>query len=228
MNNNKYVLLLTTFAAAALCSNANARNIIADGWQPTSTAGTGTSVTVDPSNLASGASLTGINSMSISVGDEVNNYLVSRVVLGDMHEVQYGFFAGPPPFATDPNTPGDEAPEQVIIETTTTGPTSSFDVILEDAAQGTEGIAHNFGVNIPERVTINGITYTANDPFDLTVTTSDLKFQNGMLVSLPSGWTSSAVSAPEIDPSSAGSGLTLLIGGIAVLMGARPRRRVAR
>jgi hypothetical protein len=225
MNNNKHVLLLTTFAAAALCGNANARNIIADGWEPTSTAGTGTSVTVDPSNLASGASLTGINSMSISVGDEVNNYLVSTLFLGGMHEVQYGFFAGPPP--VQPN-PGDDAPEQVIIETTTTGPTSSFDVILEDAAQGTFGAAHSFGVNIPESVTINGITYTANDPFDLTETTSDLKFQNGMLVSLPSGWTSSAVSAPEIDPSSAGSGLTLLIGGIAVLIGARPRRSVAR
>jgi hypothetical protein len=35
---------------------------------------------------------------------------------------------------------------------------------------------------------------------------------------------SSAVAAPEIDPASAASGLTLLFGGIAVLLAGRPRR----
>ena len=39
----------------------------------------------------------------------------------------------------------------------------------------------------------------------------------------PGVWTSSATQAPEIDPASAASGLTLLLGGLAVLRG--PRRK---
>jgi hypothetical protein len=37
----------------------------------------------------------------------------------------------------------------------------------------------------------------------------------------PGVWTSSAIQAPEIDPASAASGLTLLLGGVAVLRGRR-------
>jgi hypothetical protein len=37
----------------------------------------------------------------------------------------------------------------------------------------------------------------------------------------PGVWTSPAAKAPEIDPESAASGLTLLLGGLAVLLGRR-------
>jgi hypothetical protein len=76
-------------------------------------------------------------------------------------------------------------------------------------------------------LTVNNVTYKAANPCSLkggdpsfpTAGAGDLTFVNGVLqAGTGVGWTeSTAVAAPELDPGSAATGLTLVVGGILVL-----------
>jgi hypothetical protein len=94
--------------------------------------------------------------------------------------------------------------------------------------------------------TLGGVTYTSSGSFVPSGTDNDFLFDStGKLLGglgtdqfgstvvftgVPTGWTASSggtISAPEIDPSSAIAGLTLLAGGLVVLRGGRRSLKVS-
>jgi hypothetical protein len=94
--------------------------------------------------------------------------------------------------------------------------------------------------------TLGGVTYTSNGSFVPSTTDNDFLFDSTgkllgglgtdqfgdtvVLSGVPTGWTAggSTISAPEIDPSSAVAGLTLLAGALVLMRGGRRTLKVVR
>jgi hypothetical protein len=215
------VLLLGALSSAVLCGGANARGILVDAWQQVGSAGSGTSVSVNPASLPVGPPLAGITTLSFAPGTNLPGYLVAT--LGSLTE--YAFGAKPP--GADPFV--DQMNEQVVVDPLSA---SKFSVAFN--------YADTFGGPAETAsLTVNDTTYTAKNPGALSDTTGVLTFVNGVLqgaANYVGSWTETTsggggnpgggMSAPEIDPASAISALTLLAGGLAILRGGKRRREV--
>jgi hypothetical protein len=232
MNSTKILCAgaLVSFIAGA----AHARGIQVDGWQSVSS-GSGLTATVD-NDPPLGPTLAGIQSLSFSSGTSMPGYSVSTFTEGgpEFYAIRYEWAAA------------GGGVEQVVINNTeannsgTFVPTGQFSVAF-GYSFGTDDLGNANGSatagNLPEVATlnVNGVTYTTKvAPNSLNATggldndDSIFKFSNGVLTNsadIATGWSSNAASAPEIDPSSAGSALTLLIGSLAVLSSASKRRK---
>ena len=219
------------------CPYGGAGQPDADAWSPTSGASPYNPGLVTPNSatLVAGSNITTDQSFLLSV----------------QSAIQYVYYTNPIPdvstCATDPfSAPGPL--EQVIQYTMAdnVGVTQAGDI----------EVAFNYDTAVPSLATtagnasftLNGVTYTStgtvlptafNDEFlfsSIGVLKGELVTDsNTGLVSLkagvPDGWTSSGggtVTVPEIDPTSAIAGLTLLAGGLAILRGSRRSLRVAR
>jgi hypothetical protein len=218
---------------------AHARGIQVDGWQTVSS-GSGLTATVD-NNPPLGPTLAGIQSLSFSSGTSLPGFSVSTFTEGgpEFYAIRYQWDAA------------GGGLEQVVLNNTeafnpttnTFDPTGQFSVSF-GYSFGTDDLGNPNGSstagNLPEVATlsVNGVTYTTNvAPNSLnSVGPSELhddsifNFLNGVLTNgadVARGWSSTGtvMSAPEIDPSSVGSALTLLIGGLAVLSSASKQRK---
>jgi hypothetical protein len=234
MNSTK---ILCAGALASLIGGvAHARGIQVDGWQSVSS-GSGLTANVG-NNPPLGPTLAGIQSLSFSSGTSIPGYSVSTFTEGgpEFFAIRYEWDAV------------GGGVEQVVIDNTeafnsttnTFVPTGQFSVAF-GYSFGTNDLGNDNGTatagNLPEvaSLSVNGVTYktkvapnslTSIGPMELN-DDSIFKFSNGMLTNgadIARGWSSTTVSAPEIDPSSAGSALALLIGCLAVL-GSAPKWR---
>lgn len=192
----------------AVCSAAGARSISTDGWS-TIGSGNGATVTVDSSNPlpAEGALPPGVVSLVFSPGTAPDNYTISSLNgSGDMYvwgnSEQVIVNSGASGFTIDFNYGGASSCPSETAMLSVNGATYSA---ANPCARGTE---------------MKGIGANSGNPYDY--------FQNEFVFGLNksgnlqldgSGW--GPVAAPEIDPNSAFSGLTLLLGGVAVIVGRR-------
>jgi len=215
---SNFRLLLGTVAASLLCSAANARGILIDGWTQTST-GTTTSVTVDPTALPAGPILGGITALSFAPGTSTPGFIVATIP--GFLDTEYAFGGS----ATNPL-------EQIVIDPlfSSTGTTNQF-LVSFNYADGFGGAGETASL------TVNNVTYTAKNPGALNDTTGVFEFIGGVLQNVANyatTWTTSTgggggggggtMNAPEIDPASATSALTLLAGGIAIMLSSKRRK----
>lgn len=217
-------------AATLACSAANARGILIDNWTPTPAGNftDSTSATVDFTNAALfGGTLAGISALSFSPGTLTPGFTIATI---ESNQIEYAFggSVGMPS-------------EQVIIVPigASAGSVPSFDLSFGYDFDGGVTGTPSGGTGETASLSINGVTYTANNPANLSETNGVFHIVGGAIENMSAiltGWTSSAagggggggtVSAPEIDPASAGSALTLLAGGLIVLASST-RRKVAR
>jgi hypothetical protein len=212
------LLLFGTVASIVLCGNSIARGIVVDNWQQVGS-GPGTSVSVNPTSLPAGSPLGSITALSFAPGTGVPGYSIAT--LNNLTEYAFGGSVAVPN-------------EQTIIDPVpvTSGTTSTFSVQFN--------YADTFGGPAETAsLTVNDTTYTAKNPGALSDTTGVLTFVNGVLqgaANYVGSWTETTsggggnpgggMSAPEIDPASAISALTLLAGGLAILRGGKRRREV--
>jgi hypothetical protein len=239
MNSNK--ILCAIALGSFIGGIAHARGIRVDGWQSVSS-GNGLTATVD-NDPPLGPTLAGIQLLSFSSGTSLPGFSVATFTEGgpEFFAVRYEWDAV------------GGGVEQVVIDNTeafnsttnTFVPTGQFSVSF-GYSFGTDDLGNANGSatagNLPEvaSLSVNGVTYTTKvAPNSLNGTDSlnshddsIFNFSNGVLTNgadIARGWSSTAVSAPEINPSSAGSALTLLMGCLAVLgsrsKGAQKRER---
>jgi hypothetical protein len=203
----------------AICGAAGARSIVYDSGQwdssatfPGSITGSSGTLTVDGTFLAlmPGGTFTVATPPAVPFVTGVNNSFPPA----SAYEFNWGTDA------TNSDSSSNGILEQVIVNVTS--PTA-FTVEFNYASTGCskETASLSFG----------GTTYSAADPCsaNLKPTGNEFSVVNGIVSgSLPSGWSSSAaVSAPEIDSSSALSGLALLFGSLAVARGRRASPQTA-
>jgi hypothetical protein len=227
------ILLLGFLFAALMCTPANAHSISTNDWQTVSTQ-TGNSATIDPTDIAPGASgfpsLSGVNDLSFSPGVSLDSYVVG-VMLSEPSEVIETI--GPIEYAWggDANSSIPEA--QILFLQGISSSTFTLDFYYDSTKYPNDsGAAH------VASLTVNDTTYTTKiDPSLLPDTANSLTFLDGVLSQVDgvavaqsdfgSSWSvttangSGAMSAPELDPASMGGGLTLLAGLIAILRGRR-------
>jgi hypothetical protein len=202
----------------AMCSAAGARSISTDGWTEISS-GTGNTVTINSSAPlpAEGTLPPGVISLVFSPGTTtVNTYsILSQNLSGDMYL-----------WSNSSNSTN----EQVIVQPTGNGFTMDFNYDATGCAGETANLSVNgtsysarspcaAGAIVSELCNAGSFTCVFNDSHFAFDTNANGKLQ--LEGASPAGW--SAVAAPEIDPNSAFSGLTLLMGGIAVIVGRRRR-----
>jgi hypothetical protein len=238
MNSTK---ILCAGALASLIGGvSHARGIQVDGWQSVSS-GSGLTATVDNSPPL-GPTLAGIQSLSFSTGTSLPGFSVSTFTEG-----------GPENFAIRYQWAAvGGGVEQVVLNNTEAfnSTTNAFDPTGQFSLSfgysfGTDALGNDNGSatagNLPEVATlsVNGVTFTTKvapnslnsiGPLELN-DDSIFKFSNGVLTNaadIARGWSSATMSAPEINPSSAGSALTLLIGCLAVLSSAPKGRKSER
>jgi hypothetical protein len=234
---NSTEILCAGALASFIAGAAHARGIQVDGWQIVSS-GSGLTATVD-NDPPLGPTLAGIQSLSFSSGTSMPGYSVSTFTEGgpEFYAIRYEWAAA------------GGGVEQVVVNNTeaynsttnTFVPTGQFSVAF-GYSFGTDDLGNANGSatagNLPEVATlsVNGVTYTTkvapnslNGTGELDLNDDSIfNFSNGVLTNgadIAQGWSSTATSvAPEIDPSSAGSALTLLIGSLALLSSASKRR----
>jgi hypothetical protein len=234
MNSNK--ILCAIALGSFIGGVAHARGIQVDGWQSVSS---GNGLTANVGNDPPlGPTLAGIQSLSFSSGTSLPGFSVATFTEGgpEFFAVRYEWDAV------------GGGLEQVVINNTETpngnngfDPTGQFSVTF-GYSFGTDDLGNANGSttagNLPEvaSLSVNGVTYTTTvAPNSLNGTDalnshddSIFKFSNGVLTNaadIARGWSSSTtVSAPEINPSSAASALTFLMGCLAVL-GSRSKGR---
>jgi hypothetical protein len=207
-------------ALTVACSAASARGILIDNWQPTPPGNStnSTSATVDFTDTALfGGTLAGISALGFSPGTLTPGFTIATI---ESNQIEYAFggSVGMPS-------------EQVIIIPfgASAGSVPSFDLSFGYDGDGSVTGTASGGSGETASLKINGVTYTANHPADLSDTNGVFHIVGGVIENLSdilTGWTSSTdgggggtVNAPEIDPSSAVSALTLLLGGLTILAG---------
>jgi hypothetical protein len=221
-------------ALTVACSAASARGILIDNWQPTPPGNftNSTSATIDFTNTALfGGTLAGISALGFSPGTSTPGFTIATI---ESNQIEYAFggSVGMPS-------------EQVIIIPfgASAGSVPSFDLSFGYDSNGSVTGTASGGTGETASLSINGVTYTANNPGSLSETNGVFHIVGGVIENLSdilTGWTSSASSgggggggggggtmnAPEIDPASAASALTLLLGGLTIL--ASRQRKPAR
>jgi hypothetical protein len=106
----------------------------------------------------------------------------------------------------------------IVVSTNSQGQITGWAVNIYDLTESRlENIFSASGTNPP-------VDYGSYEGSMITV--GPVVFGEG-LVSYAAGTWSAPTAAPEINPASAASGLTLLVGGLAVLRGRRPQRLTA-
>jgi len=227
-------------ASLALSATATAHNITVNSWSLTSAGGTGTSVTMDPIALPEGISLAGVTSLSFSPGTGASNpvntpYSVLTLATGafpaiyDQASLQYQWAKSAAVVQTV---------ELYALSSTGESQFKNAPVLMVDVGYGDSSSDPGFScssiVGETASVTVNGNTYTAKNPCQLTSGSGDLKFVKGVLqAGYGVGWTETSgtttTTAPEMDAASAAGGLTFLVGSLLVLRDRRRngRRRVA-
>ena len=247
------ILSVALISTSILSSVAGARSIQIDFVTPL-TSGAGATAYVNPVEVQTYAtytstvpvftSLTGVSSLSFSAGELGNGYYgVGLMIYGDLAAYNWGDTANPfQQVLLQPYYPSDTLGgyQGFPPYNLGTGPTSEF-ALTFNYATGDTALA-----NQTASATVNGITYTAEDPVALNpypysgsadpfigLEPDVLVFKGGVLQNseyvLTHGWTktkSTSVGAPEIDPASTMTSITVLSGGLAVLF-SRPRRRAA-
>ncbi len=197
----------------ALCGAANARSIVYDSGQWDGTAAFPGSITGSSGTLTvDGTFLSLMPGGTFAVGNfttAVNNFFA---VAPTPYPTAYEFNWGPDP--TNSVATSNGILEQVLVNVTS-ATAFTVDFNYASGACSKETASLSFG----------GTTYSAADPCsaNLKPTANEFSIVNGTVSgSLPSGWSSSsAVSAPEMDSTSALSGLALLFGILAVARGRR-------
>jgi hypothetical protein len=221
---SQYQLVLGSLAASILCATANAgphgSSILIDNWTPTGVTGSTLPITLD-TTLAIGPSLTGLLSpltfspggsgpFTVATADSVQpagHHLYTEYAFGDV---------------TVPD-------EQILIDPVLGGAsTSAFKVTFNyGSAFGGAGETASLGYG--------GVTYTLSNPGAAAAGATEFDFSGGVIANLSTllkdGWTSGTgtgtgtgtTSAPEIDPASMMSALTLLAGGLAIMISGKRR-----
>jgi hypothetical protein len=222
-----------TMLAVAAYAPAHARSISYDSWSGPNGTGTGNSISFDAANpLPYGLLADGVTSLVLAPG--IGSSSAPYSFFDNSNLVNQSTF--PPPKGDmfvwkGTDATGQPADEQIVLTTSSNQLVIQFNYDAADAAVCSGQFA---------TLAINHVTYKAGSPcgagtvvggsgagVDITgfnssqfvFDTSSTKVQ---LEALPSGW--NAVAAPELDPRSSVSALTLLFGGLAVL---RARRSAA-
>jgi len=212
-----YSVASTIVGMLMLFGTAESRSLSSMNWEGpsngTPTSGSGTSATLDaltsPILLADGSSLSGLD-LSFAPGTSATSYsILTNDTPGDGVAYLWGGF--------DMN--GNQTGDAVALINGGSTLTVDFDY------------ASTTGCSTAS-ITVDSVMYSAAKPCSLSDSKTELVFNTstGALES-PSnflnggGWTEQPVvaSAPEIDPASAMSGLTLLFGALAILRGRRVR-----
>jgi hypothetical protein len=211
------IVVSTIVGLLVLSGTAESRSLSSMQWEGpsngTPSSGTGTSATLDalssPILLADGTSLSGIN-LSFAPGTSATSY---SILTNDNPNSGVAYLWG----AFDVN--GNQTGDAVVLFNNSSTLTVDFDYA------STKGCS-------AASITVGSAMYSAVNPCALSDAKTELVFNtiNGSLQNSSSylnggGWTEKSVtaSAPEIDPASAMSGLTLLIGALAVLRGRNGR-----
>jgi hypothetical protein len=218
--------------ALGLSMTAGARSIQYDSWTPEGTF-SGTSAVLAPSTLTYGALPSAVTSLVLDPAVTSSKYDVYANVnfvntfKGDMYVWT----------ATDANGFPDD--QQFELKLTSS---STFELDFNDDALSCGGQTASF--------TLNGLIYRSSSPCTAGMqvpavglpqppascrlcagyNSSDFRFdvtnrQVELQSALPAGWSVSPASAPELDSSSLGGGLTLLAGCLAVTV-ARSRKQI--
>jgi hypothetical protein len=217
----------------ALIGAAGARSISSDtpNFQLTSTTGSTSSATLDitgytltfapgtsATNSAYGALVPGI---SLPYSTAVNNYNASNAFMYNWGPNPTVYNASPPSITEQVDVyqlvNGQSLPVLGSSSTFTTNNAIEVDFNYASTSGCSGQTASlkvgtsSFSVKNPCGAGDNAFFFNTN--------------ANGQVVleGTPSGWASTAHSTPEMDPNSAVTGLTLLLGGLAVLVGRRTR-----
>jgi hypothetical protein len=210
----------TIVGLLVLFGTAQSRSLSSMDWEGpsngTSSSGTGTSVTLDalksPILLGDGTSLSGID-LSFAPGTSATSY---SILTNDNPSSGVAYLWG------GFNSNGNQKGDAVVLLNSGSTLTVDFDY------------SKNKGCSAAS-ITVDSVMYSAVDPCrlsnaetQLVFNTSTGKLQNSSSYLNGGGWTEKSVaSAPEIDPTSAIGGLTLLIGALAVLRGGRGRNSLS-
>jgi hypothetical protein len=238
-------ILPAVLASVVVCGVAGARTINSNGWEPPANPQqdqTGSmyvvnpaSLPVDPSNAAAGFStaLGSVTNFTFSANPSATTHY-STFTLN-----QGGFSSSTPAISyysnfTDPAYLAGNLLSQVVITPKGFGTASEFTVEFDYQGYG-DGLTSAPAAS----VTVNGFTFSNTNPAALTDPGSGIfDFVNGVYNPAKSdsvGWTVKSTtggggpaSAPELDPSSAGAALALMIGGLAVWRGRRTQKAARR
>jgi hypothetical protein len=221
-------------ATTVLSGGAYARGISVNEWDTGSALQSpDTFVSVDPSELTA-LSLTGITSLSFSPGllPTTTSYYIGTL---DAFPGNLEYAWGGQAESGDSSTAPD-AFEQVSISSSSAGLFSvafGYDNSAGNCGPTTVCGLDSYGVGETASLIVGTAagttTYTVKNPYKLSDDAGLLSFnKDGSLQSASGvGWTimpsSPSTAAPEIDPASAASALTLLAGFLAVVFGKVPR-----
>ncbi len=250
--------LCSTLATLALAGSAESHGISGDDWVDSGAGGTGTSVVVTHAVLPGQTSLAGITSLSFSPGTTMAPYEIfsqlPNCALGFecFAGAQYNWSGGGGEETVDliagySTSPASVDPLPTAAPLTSAhynGPFNDLPVLTVLFGYGYPDQACDSFSGQTASLTVNNVTYKATNPCSLkgvpgpnppflTAGAGDLTFINGVLqAGTGVGWTkSTAVAAPEIDPGSSASALTLFLGSVLVLRArtsARKKQSVAR
>jgi hypothetical protein len=202
------LLIVPGILGIAICGAANARSIVYDAAQYDLTpfSGTSSSLVVDGSAItfAPGTSTTS------AAGGPIDPAYVTPP-----NTWEYNW--GSTPILNNANK--DNILEQVFVTSTSaTSFTVDFNYLSSNCANETGTFS------------VGGTTWSSKNPCvnaGSSSTSNEFTVNNGKVVAA-AGWNpGTKVAAPELDPNSAFSGLALLLGGIAVVLGRRPSSLVA-
>jgi hypothetical protein len=222
------------FFCAALgltfCMTAAARSISYDDWTANGGTFSGSSATLDPSVLPYGQLPSQVTSLIFNPGASASQYRI--ITDANLPPADFPFLAKGDAYVWNATDSQGEPNDQEFVLSLTSA--TSFSLTFNDDAFSCKGDAAAF--------TLNGTTYRSGSPCSagMPLGTTDpscpkctgyntsaftFEVKNGAVQldgAVPKGW--SVVSAPEIDVHSAASGLTLLAGFIAIVLGRRHSR----
>jgi len=224
----KSIRFAVSAVALSFCVTAGARTIVYDSWTPLGTF-SGITAVLDPSLLPYGALPSAVTSLVLDPGASVSQYTVygnvnmMNAAKGDM------FVWNATGAVQQPNNQLQPNDQQFILNLSTA---TSFQLTFNDDAESCAGDTASF--------TLNGLTYQTANPcrggepigmdhclivhctgytesvFNFAVVSGKVELESA----LPRSWTVAA-SAPEIDPDSASSALSLLLASVVILVGSR-------
>jgi hypothetical protein len=228
--NSKKLLTTGALVTTLLCGVAHARSISTAGWTDQNGAvivTSGPSVTVtsdDLSNVTGWTPESLLPALTITPGGQSGS--VNQGVNG--HELEYSWGGTASPNTTSTNPADLHASAQVILSP------DAFDSLTGDVTKFDVSFGYNPGddaaVPFDASLVFDGTKYSAPLNSTSSYLDSDLTITDvsGVWdVSSTDAWSQEAVApsaAPEIDPASSASALTLLAGGLLILFGRKSRR----
>jgi hypothetical protein len=216
-------LIGMTILGATAFTSANSRSIVYDDWTHQDGTGSGNSITLNPSQILPDGKLSlpdGITSLILTPGSSASTYSII-----DNGNLPWGP-TGDMFVWTSANPNNQPADEQIEVVPTSSKLTIDFnyDAVMCGGEVGTLRLNNTtYRASSPCSAGIdvgaNQIGITSYNSSEFVFDVSKGKVQ---LEGLPTGWT--AVSAPELDGNTAATGITLLLGSIAVVLGRRERQ----